>query len=149
MTALQLMAVGRKLSNLYAALCAPLCRKYKINQTCFDILLFCANHPQYNTARDIGTIRGIKSGIASVAIETLIENGLIRRTDDALDRRIHRLTPTEKAAPIIAEGQKLQMSFTAALRQDITEAELSALRSLTAKLEANINLLEKKEIQPC
>ena len=75
MSALKMIAIGRKLANIYAGLSTPICRKYGINQTCFDVLLFCANNPQNNTARDICAIRGIKSGIASVAVETLITGG--------------------------------------------------------------------------
>ena len=77
MTALQLIALGRKLANIYADLSAPICKQYGINQTGFDILLFCANNPEHNTARDICAIRGIKSGIASVAVESLMQSGLL------------------------------------------------------------------------
>ena len=66
MTAIEFMTVGKKLSNAYAGLCAPICRKYGINQTGFDILLFLANNPQYNTARDVCRMRGIKSGHCGV-----------------------------------------------------------------------------------
>jgi len=76
MSAIQIIAIGRKLSNIYSELSLPICKKYGINQTCFDILLFFANNPEHNTARDICEVRGIKSGIASVSVEILIENGL-------------------------------------------------------------------------
>lgn len=62
MSALKMIAIGRKLANIYAGLSTPICRKYGINQTCFDVLLFCADNPQNNTARDICAIRGIKRG---------------------------------------------------------------------------------------
>lgn len=88
MSALKMIAIGRKLANIYAGLSTPICRKYGINQTCFDVLLFCANNPQNNTARDICAIRGIKSGIASVAVETLITGGYMQRENDSSDRRI-------------------------------------------------------------
>ena len=104
MTAIQFLSLGRRLANLYAALCAPICRQYGINQTGFDILLFCANNPEHNTARDLGTVRGIKRGIASIGVETLIRSGFLERQDDPQDRRIRRLIPTEKAAPVIADG---------------------------------------------
>ena len=66
MTAIQFLSLGRRLANLYAALCAPICRQYGINQTGFDILLFCANNPEHNTARDLGTVRGIKRGKSNI-----------------------------------------------------------------------------------
>ena len=94
MTAIKMMAVGRKLVNVYSGLSLPICKKYGINQSCFDVLMFCANNPEYNTARDICAVRGIKSGIASVAVETLIKKELLVRRDDPSDRRIRRLYPT-------------------------------------------------------
>lgn len=101
MSAIQMIAIGRKLSNIYSELSLPICKKYGINQTCFDILLFFANNPKHNTARDICEVRGIKSGIASVSVEILIENGFLVRKDDESDRRRRRLILTEKADPVI------------------------------------------------
>ena len=98
MIAIRMMALGRKLGNLYAGLCAPICRQYGMNQTCFDVLMFCANNPDRNTARDVCEVRGIKSGMASVAVETLEKSGLLERREDPEDRRKHRLMPTERAA---------------------------------------------------
>ena len=149
MTAIRFMSIGRKLMNVYASLTAPLCRKYEINQTSFDILLFCANNPAYNTARDICEIRGIKSGIASVAVETLIQNGYLLRSTDPDDRRKHRLVPTEKAFDIIRDGQAAQAYFAETLKQSITEEEAAAFGSLTAKLEANLTLFGKKGDSVC
>ena len=139
MSAIQMIAVGRKLSNIYSELSLPICRKYGINQTCFDILLFFANNPSYCTARDICAIRGIKSGIASVAVETLIGGGYLLRTED----------PEDKAAGVVADGQKMQKYFTETLRQGITEEEFAAFQSLTDKLEANIASFGGKEKTLC
>ena len=108
MSAIQMIAIGRKLSNIYSELSLPICKKYGINQTCFDILLFFANNPKHNTARDICEVRGIKSGIASVSVEILIENGFLVRKDDESDRRRRRLILTEKADPVISDGKKMQ-----------------------------------------
>lgn len=143
MHAIQLIALGKKLSNAYTALCEPILRQYGLNQTCFDVLMFCANNPAQNTARDICEIRGIKSGIASVAVETLTTGGLLERRSDPQDRRCRRLVPTEKAAPLIAEGQRMQAYFTGTLRNGMTAEELAVLASLLEKLEANLQTLEK------
>ncbi len=146
MTAIRLIAIGRRLANIYAGLCAPICKKYGINQTSFDILLFCANNPEHNTARDLCATRGIKSGIASVSTDSLIENGFLLRTTDPHDRRIFRLTPTEKAAPIIDEGRKVQEYFTGNLKSGVTDDELAVLNTLVGKLESNLNLFGKENL---
>lgn len=140
---LEMIAIGKKLSNIYQNLCAPVCRRHGVNQTGFDVLMFFANNPQYNTAGDVCNIRGIKSGIASVAIDSLIKNGLLCRAEDEADRRKRRLAVTEKAAPIIEEGREMQAKFTAALRQNITDEEFAAIESLSKKINYNISLIEK------
>lgn len=149
MSAIQMIAIGRKLSNIYSELSLPICKKYGINQTCFDILLFFANNPKHNTARDICEVRGIKSGIASVSVEILIENGFLVRKDDESDRRRRRLILTEKADPVISDGKKMQKYFTETLKKNITPEELAAFQSLTDKLNSNIALFGKKDQSQC
>ena len=45
------------LIETYSERCKPLCREIQMPQTAFDILMFLANNPEYNTARDIVEIR--------------------------------------------------------------------------------------------
>ena len=137
MLAIQMIAIGKKLSNIYSGITLPICRKYGINQTSFDVLMFCANNPERNTARDICAVRGIKSGMASVAVETLIKSGLMVRQEDLSDRRIHRLIPTEKAEPIIEDGHRVQQDFVERLKRGIDEEESTAFKSFMEKIIKN------------
>lgn len=143
MTALHMIALGKKISNIYSELSLPICRKYGINQTCFDIMLFCANNPEYNTARDICEIRGIKSGIVSVAVESLIKNGFLEIESDISDRRINRLITTEKSCELIEDGRRMQQYFTESLSNGITAEDFMIMQNITNKIESNITLLEK------
>lgn len=140
MTAIKMMAVGRKLANIYSGLSQPICNKYSINQSCFDVLMFCANNPENNTARDICAVRGIKSGIASVAVETLIQKNYMERTDDPDDRRIYRLVPTESAREIIEDGRKMQEKFISTLKSGISREEEEIFERVNEKILANIAL---------
>lgn len=140
MSALKMIETGKKLNNVYSELCSPILRKYGINQTSFDVLMFCANNPEINTARDICEVRGIKSGIASVAVETLIQSGLLKRERDLSDRRKYRLIPTEKSIPIIEDGHTVQKHFADTLKTGVADAEIEALNSLIQKIENNISL---------
>ncbi len=145
MSGIAMISMGKKIANFYAGLCEPICRKYGINQTCFDVLMFCANNPEYNTARDICAVRGIKSGIASVAVETLIGAGLMERQTDSADRRIHRLVPAPCASSLIDEGRAMQASFAGVLRRGISDDELLALDNIHRRLERNISDFELNE----
>lgn len=145
MSAIKSIAIGKKLSNIYSSLSLPLCKKYGINQTSFDVLMFCANNPENNTAGELCTIRGLKSGIASVAVENLIKNNLLKREDDASDRRKHRLFPTKKAEKIISDGRDMQKYFASVISENITEEEIAVFEKINEKIETNIRNFNLKE----
>lgn len=125
--------------NLYSDLSAPICRRCGISQTSFDMLIFWANNPDLNTARDACTVHGIRSAMASMATESLIQNGLMLRQNDLKDRRVRRLVPTEKAASIIREGRTIQERFAKTLRQGVTEQEIEVFLRVADKLIANVS----------
>ena len=97
--------------HVYESFCTPLCKKYQLNQSDLDLILFIANNPMYNTAKDVCEIRGIKKGIVSVTTERLVQSGYLIRKNDIHDRRIQRLCLTEKCQPIIADGREMQTHF--------------------------------------
>ena len=134
MTAIKMIAVGKKLANIYSELSQPLCKKYGINQSCFDVLMFCANNPENNTARDICAVRGIKSGIASVAVETLIQKGYLIRT-----------VPTEFAQNIISDGRVMQERFISTLKSGISPEEEEIFERVNEKILENTNLFDREE----
>lgn len=137
----------RKIGSAVHRACQPLCKKYDINQTCLDVLLFLSNHPEYNAARDLYTVRGIKPGLASVAVETLIQRGFLIHREDGADRRVKRLFITQAAGPLVAEGQGIQREFFRSLTRGITEDELQAYKRTTDKLLENISNLDKEGTQ--
>ncbi|WP_370774903.1 MarR family winged helix-turn-helix transcriptional regulator [Roseburia sp.] len=102
----ELLTANKKIMHVYESFCTPLCRKYQLNQSDLDLILFIANNPMYNTAKDVCEIRGIKKGIVSVTTERLVQSGYLIRKNDIHDRRIQRLCLTEKCQPIIADGQR-------------------------------------------
>ena len=77
----------------------------------------------------------------------LIKKGFLHREDDEKDRRLRRLTPTEKAAPIIKEGREMQRYFAEILTSGISAQEAQALRSAADKLILSVERFLKEEKQ--
>ena len=69
--AYQVSIAARQLLEGYAAAMQPLCRREGLAPNGVDILLFLANNPGLDTARDICTYRGLKPGIVSFHVEKL------------------------------------------------------------------------------
>lgn len=108
----ELLTANKKIMHVYESFCTPLCKKYQLNQSDLDLILFIANNPMYNTAKDVCEIRGIKKGIVSVTTERLVQSGYLIRKNDIHDRRIQRLCLTEKCQPIIADGRESRRIFS-------------------------------------
>ena len=142
MNPLDFISVSTKAMKAYESFCQPVCKKFQLNQTSFDVLMFLANNPEYNTARDICEIRGIRTGMASVAVDFLVKNGYLQRQPDVSDRRIWRLILTEKSNAIVQEGRQIQQEFGRQLTSGISEEEIAAYMQTAQKFKENI--LSKK-----
>ena len=138
MNPIDFISISTKAMKAYETFCQPVCKKYQLSQTSFDVLMFLANNPEYNTARDICEIRGIRTGIASVAVDLLVKSGYIQRQPDASDRRITRLILTEKSEEIVQSGRLSQREFGMQMTAGISEKEMDAYMKTAQKFRANI-----------
>lgn len=111
--------IVRHIFQLYSARCKPLCREIGMPQTAFDILMFFANNPEYDTARDIVKTRYIKANLVSVNVDSLVREGYLKREKSPGDRRKVRLVCTEKAWPVVERGRQLQDHFMDELFQNV------------------------------
>lgn len=145
MTGLETMALGRKLGHVYEERLRPVCREYGLTRSGMDLLLFLANHPEHNTARDLCAVRGMKSGIASVAVEELLEKGLLRVEVDEADRRLRRLWLTREAGAAAAAGQAVQARFAAQLRSGIAEEDRATFERVLAQLGKNAEAMRRDD----
>lgn len=148
MKAIDILAAGTKARHMFVQFCRPTCLKYGINQTGYDVLMYLANNPEYNTARDICIRRGLKSGLVSVAVDHLLEQGYLDRKEDLWDGRIKRLYLTEKAQPLVQEGRENQKRFMAIISQGLSQEELRTFQRLSERIILNImrndNLLDEE-----
>ena len=141
----QSIEFANKTGLAYAAVCKPLCQELGLPQTAFDILMFLANNPAYNTARDIVEVRHIKANLVSVNVDKLVQEGLLERRAVPDDRRKTELLCTEKAQPIVQRGRAVQEAFIHRLMAGIDEAQLQMFQKTLAQMSANLEtILEGK-----
>ena len=136
--AVQMHGHARAFEEAYAVVLRPLCAELSLPQNALDILLFLANNPGYDTARDICLYRRLKPGIVSLHVESLAREGYLERRPVPGDRRKCGLRCTELAQPIIREGQALQQSFMQQIAAGMTEADLEVCLRCIRTMEANL-----------
>ena len=137
---------SRKLALAYTAVCKPLCQTLKLPQTAFDILLFLANNPAYQTAADIVEVRKIKANLVSVNVDKLVRDGYLTREPMPGDRRKTRLLCTEKAQPIILQGRQLQSAFLQRLFAHTDQQMQDAFLKTISIMDKNLNELLEGDI---
>lgn len=140
------MEFSRKLAQAYTAVCKPLCQTLKLPQTAFDILLFLANNPAYQTAADIVEVRKIKANLVSVNVDKLVRDGYLTREPMPGDRRKTRLLCTEKAQPIILQGRQLQSAFLQRLFAHTDQQMQDAFLKTISIMDKNLNELLEGDI---
>lgn len=104
-----------------------------------DILLFLANNPEHNTAKDICRVRGHKPGIVSVHVERLVNDGLLERREMPGDRRQTRLICTERAQDIITRGREIQWKFGLRLMEGISKEDHEIMRRCFERIDINLD----------
>ncbi len=140
------MEFSRKLALAYHQACKPLCQQLKLPQTAFDILLFLANNPNYQTAADIVEVRKIKANLVSVNVEKLVKDGYLTRQAVVGDRRKTQLLCTEKAQPVIEKGRALQAVFFDRLFENTNETMRAAFFETIRVMSQNLDTLLKGEL---
>ena len=70
---------SRGLGKLYGQMFVPVLEQWMLTQLEADILLFLANNPAYDTARDIVERRYIAKSHVSMGVESLARRGLLQR----------------------------------------------------------------------
>ena len=127
----------------YCIQCRFLCRELRMPQTAFDILMFLANNPDYNTAKDIVELRGLKANLVSVNVERLVQEGYLDRREFPGDRRKTVLVCTEKARPAIQKGRELQNGIYEAVFRDVDAASRETFHRVMEIVEHNLNQILK------
>lgn len=137
-------ALYKKSDMVYQRYCQSVLQGWDLNGTSFQVIMFLANNPEYNTARDLCRMRGIKTGIASVAIEQLIQMGYLERKTDCTDRRIQRLYVTAAADELVRRGREVQHEYAKLVSGALTQEEMEQYIRLSEKLHQRIDELERQ-----
>ena len=128
---------SRGLEKLYCQMFLPLLERHGLTQLEADILLFLANNPAYDTARDIVEKRRLAKSHVSAGIESLASRGLLERRLLPGNRKTIHLRPAEEAAPIVEQGRAIQRAYGRLLFRGFTEAEREQLFRLLDRVSEN------------
>ena len=144
----KILSLMQCISNAYMQRCAAVLEKYQIVAPSFHILMFLANHPEQQTAKDISELLKLKANVISVHVNRLVDSGYLTRETMPGDRRKVRLCLTEKAQPIVECGRKMEKSFCDDLKQGISADKMEVLCDILTVIGQNAERINRKGEKP-
>ena len=144
MTATRLMQFAKQFGKYCDHRFAPIARRYGLSMREINVVLFLANNPGYDTARDITEYRGISKSQVSQAVEFLAELSYLTRRADPDDRRLLHLSLTEEGRALARECKAVQARCGQDLLDGMTEDQVRQLQELWDMVMANGERLSRE-----
>ena len=140
----QLLRVIQQFRRYYDRHFSELLSRTGLSMREMHVVLFLANHPAHDTARDVTELRGLAKSQVSAAVDLLAARELLRRQPDKADRRVIHLALTDAGAALAREGQKLQSTCLDARFAGLTQSEAERFQELLEKVltSAEVRLKE-------
>ncbi len=104
--------------SLYSDFLEPVCKKYRLTRMELDVLIFLANNPQFTTATDIVENRRLTKSHVSLAVNSLVKKGYLKKEHTKNNRKTTHLSILSSAYNIIQDGRDAQKDFAAVLFKD-------------------------------
>lgn len=112
--------------------------KYDLTQLDMDILLSLKMHPEWDTARDICTMRCIAKSNASNSLRGLERRKLVSIKIDSENKKIHRLAITEEGEAYAKELFRIQQICLEEMREGLTDEDLRQVDRVIRVVDENI-----------
>ena len=146
LTASRIFNAANRFIEAYHTVLQPICKDTGLPPMAVDILMFIANNTNNNTAGDICRCRGLKTGIVSVHIDRLVNEGLLVRQAVSGDRRKTQLVCTDASSGIVEKGRELQKSFSQKLLVGMSDADIAVFHNCLTVLSNNIEEIRKSGV---
>lgn len=141
LNATRMLQFYQHFGKFYTRQFAPLSQETGLSFRELQVLLFLANNPGHDTARDITVLRGISKSQVSQAVDLLCAEGLLTRRADPADRRIIHLSITPDGQPIARSAQSVQDACSTQLLSGFTAQETADLLSMVNRVMDNAAIL--------
>lgn len=135
---IEALLTGSQFKRLYEKKIRNMAARYALTPAEINVLLFLANNPDYNTAKDISEMRMLPKSCVSKAVDSLIRQEFLTSTEDEKDRRILHLFILPSADGIVTDARNAQKEFFSHVFRNFSQEERDMLDALTKKLINNM-----------
>ena len=127
----------RSILRVYNKSGEPIRAQYGLTEAELAVLDFIGTNPKLDTARDITEYRLIPKANVSLAVDSLVEKGLIYRDQDELDRRRIHLRLTELGESLVPAIRRRRQEFQDVVFGGFTLRQREEYAKLSEKILCN------------
>ena len=128
----------RKIIKLYNQMLDAVCQSNQLSKTEVAVINFLQHNPQKDTAADIVETHLIGKSQVSVAVELLIQKGLLERTPDTTDRRRIHLSLLSAAKPVTEAIHTVRCQFEEVILNGFSGEERQLYEEFSNRLLQNV-----------
>ena len=122
----------RTLKRAYDAALKPVAEAHGLTRNEVDVLLFLANNPGYDTARDIVELRGLTKSHICQSVDGLTRRCWLSGVQDG------HLSLLPAAQTAVAAAQAVQRDFFVRLYRGVSQEERETLERVQEKMLSNL-----------
>lgn len=130
--------IYQPMKKFYGLCIAPVMEKFQMTRAEADIMLFLANNPEYDTAKEIVEVRGMTKSQTSSSVASLVSKGYLAGFFQDGDHKTVHLVIQDAAKEMIFCGKKAQKRFLESLEDGLTAEELKVMKHCLGQIEKNI-----------
>lgn len=129
---------NRRVMKLHENMLKDICAEYGLTLTEATIISFLHNNPEKDTAADIVELRMLSKGMVSQSVESLIQKSLLRRRQDAVDRRKIHLSLMPSAQIITKSTEQIQRKLQEEIFAGFSEEERELFHQIHHHISENV-----------
>lgn len=134
----ELLCSSAQLKKQYDRHFAQLASLCKLTVNDIHLLLFLADHPKWDTARDLSEHMFLPKSCVSRCVDSLSRREFLSLREDERDRRVVHLSLLPASLPLIEEGRLLRQEFFSLMCRGVSPEELRQLDDLVQKISNNL-----------
>ena len=132
--------------KIYDQSLEPVCKKYQLTRMELDILLFLANNPGYDTAKDIIERRRLTKSHVSMSLKDLERRDLVQNEYSPGNQKTAHLKLSSASIQMVAEGQQAQKKFFQTVFRDFNPEDVSRMEDYFERMRKNMQNALKEEL---
>ena len=134
----ELFCSGARMKKQYDRQFSATASRFGLTASDIHLLLFLADHPDCDTARDISERIFLPKSCVSRSVDSLIRRGFLSSRGDERDRRIAHLSLLPASAALVEEGRRIRQDFFSLMFRGFSPEERRQLDHLAQKISNNL-----------